>query len=343
MNNQIKVQESILDAIKEKLHPGISLVDELAQCLNVSKDSAYRRLRGEKLLDIAEVGKLVERYQLSLDQLMSSDRTKVTFNIRPIDNENFTFDKYLDSILANLSLMTQIENKELYYSARDLPIFHYFQFEELSAFKIFFWTKNYLIGESQLGSEFSLSNLPPALSAMVNTGKKICDAYFDIPCVEIWTNETTNITLRQIEFSHDNGILSTEDAIVLCKQYSLLLSHIKVEIQQKQKLKLLDQSSAGAGYQLYVNEVAIGDNSILFEMNGQRIAFVTYNSINYLNSSDPHFSELLKNHFDHSIQKSTMISGTSEKFRNKFFNVQLKKVDNLVLRLEQAKHSQIFG
>ena len=341
MNDQIKIQESIFEAIKEKLHPGISLVDELAQCLGVSKDSAYRRLRGEKLLDILEVGQLVKSFNLSLDEIMSSDRTRVTFNIRPIDTEFFTFDKYLESILANLSLMTQIEKKELYYSARDLPIFHYFQFEELSAFKVFFWIKNYLSGEGSIGSEFSLPNIHPELQAMVRTGKKIWDAYFHIPCVEIWTNETTNITLRQIEFSYENGILSTEDAILLCEQYDLLLTHIKQEVHQKQKIKREDSNQRGSDYLLYVNEVAIGDNSILFEMEGQRIAFVTYNNINYLNSSDKNFSALLRNHFDHSIQKSMLISGTSEKFRNRFFNAQIKKINDLVLRLEQNQNSQI--
>ncbi len=343
MSDQVRIQESIIEAIKENLHPGISLVDELAQCLAISKDSAYRRLRGEKLLGIDEVAKLVKAFNLSLDEIISSDRTKVSFNIRPIDNEFFTFDKYLESILGNLSLMTQIEDKELFYSARDLPIFHYFQFRELSAFKIFFWIKNYLTGESSLGNQFSLANIDPRLDAMVHTGQKIHRAYFDIPCVEIWTHETTNITLRQIEFSFENGILSHTDAIELCEQYKDLLSHIKLEVQSGKKFGKDGSQGDGSAYQLYVNDVAIGDNSILFEMAGQRIAFVTYSSINYLNTSDPYFSGLLRKHFDHSIQKSMLISGTAEKFRNKFFNAQLKKIDDLKIRLEQSQHTSILG
>ena len=52
------LQSSILDEIKSSLHPSISLADELADCLSVSKDSAYRRIRGETLFDISDLEKL---------------------------------------------------------------------------------------------------------------------------------------------------------------------------------------------------------------------------------------------------------------------------------------------
>ena len=55
------LQSSILDTIKNALHPSASLADELADCLSVSKDSAYRRIRGETLFDISDLEKLTKK------------------------------------------------------------------------------------------------------------------------------------------------------------------------------------------------------------------------------------------------------------------------------------------
>jgi hypothetical protein len=64
------LQSSILDTIKSSLDPSMSLADELAECLSVSKDSAYRRIRGETLFDISDLEKLTKKYNLSLDSFL---------------------------------------------------------------------------------------------------------------------------------------------------------------------------------------------------------------------------------------------------------------------------------
>ena len=41
-------QQQIFQQIKSKLPATVSAVDEIAKLLNISSDSAYRRMRGEK-------------------------------------------------------------------------------------------------------------------------------------------------------------------------------------------------------------------------------------------------------------------------------------------------------
>ena len=56
--------------IKTLLPEHIAFVDAIADILNISNDSAYRRIRGEKHISLEEMQKLAAHYKISLDQFM---------------------------------------------------------------------------------------------------------------------------------------------------------------------------------------------------------------------------------------------------------------------------------
>ncbi len=61
------IQSVFLGQIRNRLPESTSFADELAELLNVSRDSAYRRIRGETVLSLDEVKKLYDQYGVSLD------------------------------------------------------------------------------------------------------------------------------------------------------------------------------------------------------------------------------------------------------------------------------------
>lgn len=332
------VQQSILETIKEQLNPAISLVDELADCLDISKDSAYRRIRGEKMFDIEEIKLITLKYDLSLDRIFNHEKSTVTFNSQAINLTDFTFEKYLESVLNNLSLIVGLDNKELLYSARDIPIFHYFQFRELAAFKVYFWLKSYLNDPSLSEERFLLEQLPSQLHRLIGLGEKIWKAYRLLPSTEIWSHETANISLRQIQYYHENGMLSNEDAQVLCTQFGQMLDHIKLQAEYSSKLNLgQDVESSVVDYKIYLSEVAIGDNAILFKMGSKKISFLSFNSLSYLSTSDENFCNLIDDNFQNLTRKSVLISATSEKSRNRFFNNAMEKLASLESNLSYSQ------
>jgi len=68
-NNQLQVM--FFQYIKSKLPSHLSLVDALADLLEISNDSAYRRIRGEKVISLEEIAKIASHFKLSVDQLLS--------------------------------------------------------------------------------------------------------------------------------------------------------------------------------------------------------------------------------------------------------------------------------
>jgi transcriptional regulator with XRE-family HTH domain len=75
MSKENNLQISFLSRIKEQLPTNASIADELADVLNVSIDSVYRRLRGETALTISEIHLLCSKYKISFDSFADSFET----------------------------------------------------------------------------------------------------------------------------------------------------------------------------------------------------------------------------------------------------------------------------
>jgi len=142
--DQPGVQQIFFQHVKSNLAAHLSLVDEVADLLNISNDSAYRRIRGEKPLSFEEIKKLCAHYQISLDQLFHLNNNSFLFSGPLTNNNNFGIELYLEHLLAQANYFNSFEHRELQYMGKDLFIFHCFGFHELTVFKIFFWMKSIL-------------------------------------------------------------------------------------------------------------------------------------------------------------------------------------------------------
>jgi hypothetical protein len=330
------VQTSILEAVQDKLDPAISFADELADCLSISKDSAYRRIRGETLFDLAELEILTRKFGISLDHILGLEKSTIIFNTRQITHDDFTFEKYMESVYQNLSLIQNTEDNHLYFSARDVPPFHFYQIPELRAFKLYFWMKSFLDHPLYRNIEFDLNNLPDDLEKYQRLATKTWGAYLKVPCTEIWNYETANITLRQIEYHRQAGHINQQDSEVLCEKFRELMLHIQKQAEIGRKFTINSTAyEEGAPFTLYFNEASHNDNSILFRMGDKKMAFIIYATINYLATADPHFCDVIESAFNKTMKHAIPISTSSEKIRVSFFNKIFNKIQVLESRLSK--------
>ena len=75
MNPSSQIQEFLFQSIKSKLPANISFVHDLSEILGISYDSAYRRIRGEKELSLAELKLICLNYNVSIDALFNFKST----------------------------------------------------------------------------------------------------------------------------------------------------------------------------------------------------------------------------------------------------------------------------
>src|SRR5215813_15338916 len=94
-----QLQTSFFKYLKDKLPSHISLVDEVAELLNISIDSAYRRIRGENTLRFDEIQLLAKHYGVSLDQFLELQSNAIIFSGSFVNRDKFDFESYLKKIV----------------------------------------------------------------------------------------------------------------------------------------------------------------------------------------------------------------------------------------------------
>lgn len=333
MNQQSTIQEILFQTIRAKLAPNLSFVHEISELLGISYDSAYRRIRGEKELSLEELKTICLHFDISVDELFSYKSNHVIFNSLAIGENGFDIEQWLQSLLAAIKMINSAKEKEIIYAAKDIPVFYFFEFPEIAAFKIYFWNKALIPASGYENKKLVLE----APEELYESGRKLLAHYVKIPTTEIWSEETISSILRQIEYCYVSGFFThTDDVYRLCDVLDTWLSHVQNQAELGfQFLYGNAQEGIENSFKLFHNEVLVTDNTILVNTDGQKISYNTYNVINQLITTNPMFCNQVENSLRNLMRKSTMISGTSEKERYRFFNILREKIKLLRARISR--------
>lgn len=322
------VQINLIKKIKQMIPPQYALVDELAELLDISNDSAYRRIRGETALSLDEAFILCNHFKIPFDSINSREAGTVTFNYNPLESSESSFEKYLKSIQSDLKRIESFKEKEIIFAAEDIPLFHHFNYPTLCSFKIFYWNKSILNVPTFEGLKFGTELIDDSMLAIA---KDIYKNYCKIPSIEIWTEDTIVSTVKQIEFYWDSGLFSGSDsAIAVCDDLLLMLAQLQRQAESSSKVSAENKSAEfHDNFQLYNSEVMIGNNSILVKMNEARASYLSHHTFNSMLTTNAMFCNETEEWLKNLIKKSILISGVGEKQRYQFFKKLRETVNEL--------------
>ena len=77
-------QSILFQRIKQCISPHLSLAESIAEILNISNDSAYRRIRNVKKLELDEFYELCRHFNISADEMFNLHSQFIKFNFRSI-------------------------------------------------------------------------------------------------------------------------------------------------------------------------------------------------------------------------------------------------------------------
>mgnify|MGYP001546903319 FL=1 len=327
------VQQLFFQQIKNSLPPHLSLVDSIAELLNISNDSAYRRIRCEKPISFEEIKKLSLHFKISLDQFLHLQSDSLVFSGKVGKASDNYFEEYLNNLLQNFTYLNSFDQRHLYFLTKDIPWIYFFQVPELSSFKIFVWMRSILHHENLKNRKFSLRE--EYSPEYVETGKKIIQQYIKIPTTEIWNLEGISITIQQIEYYLECGVFtSARDAIIIYEKLEELINHIERQAESGKKFSINDQpSDQSPEFNMYYNELTLGDNTVLVDLGKTKITFLNHSAIDYIFTQDERFSNQMHQTLTNLISKSTQISTVGEKNRSYFFSILLAKIHDRIKRV----------
>lgn len=322
----METQKMLFHQIKQNQSSQYSLVDEIAELLDISNDSAYRRIRGEKALSFSELQKISGHYNISLDTLFSLKSDNVVFKHIPIGPGGYSIKDWLKVILFDMQQIFAAKEKEIIYSAKDPPLFHYFHIPEIAQFKVFFWQKTLLQFPEYANKKFSLRDYDNEIQQL---GMQALSKYVKVPTIELWNEDTFIIVFSQIEYYWLSGYFDNkEDIFTLCDKFSIWIQHIKKQAELGFKF-IYGMEAIGIedSFKLFVNEVVLNDNSIHVRMDEVKSTYITNNVLSLLITTNPEFCLQKENFFRGLCKKSSLISQANAKDRNIFFNRLLNRVE----------------
>lgn len=325
VKSTFEMQEVFIKHLKQVVPSNVSLVDDIADLLKISNDSAYRRLRNETELSLDETYKICKHYRISVDSVFSNKGDSVTCNYIKLTDSEENFDNYLMGLLNQLERLQKSEDAKIIYAAEEIPIFHSFFSKELAAFKLFYWQRSVLNIPAYQTKKFDWDVISEKQLELTN---KIHQTYLKIPSTEIWTDDTINTTIKQIEYYFESGAFKEkEDAILVLQELKKMAQAINAYAEDENKSK-------NTSFNLYNSDLVIGTNCIHVTVAGSVMSYISFNTMNSLTTSNHQFCEEIEHWMKNLIKKSTLISSIAEKQRFQFFSKAYKAIDLCIERIK---------
>jgi hypothetical protein len=315
---QKSFQDYLFRRIKEKLPPGKTLADAVGDILHLNPDSTYRRIRGEKLLVLDEARELCLHFGISLDGLFNLRADTVVFHRTEIDGAAYDFTSYLKGILSLLQQLESYSKKSIVYLTKGIPLFHILAFPPLLAFRYYFWMRTTFEVPEILQQKFSMDALPASTETIAND---IHLLYNKISSAEIWSAESINSTLMQIDYCCDTGLMTTEQALQVTDSLEKMLKHLPEQAGWGRKFSPAENPvSRKDNFQLFYNRLNLGNDIILVTHDGTKTLYVNNDALDYLTCHDEVYCNKVHEKLETVRRRSTLISSVGEKQRTQFFN-----------------------
>lgn len=315
------VSQKILFSKLKEITGEKDFIQKISAIIPVSSAGIYRRVNGSTVLTLDEIVLLSKAFNLSYNELFSylpSDEIVFKFNYDSI-NQNFV--EYLSGITENLNYISSFEDHIMIYSAKDLPIWHYFSCEYLRSFKIYYWLRTIKKDSAFQSLKFEFDCIP---SNYIEAAEQSLDAYSKINSEELWTPSSLNIMIGQINYYFESGIISEEQFEVLITKLIDLLESIKN--QAEKGCKVISNETTSGQYKIYLSEIIGGDNVVYARGGQHQISFHPPILMNYIQTTDLKFCNYIKSSFDRAKSTAELLSVISERNRNMVFNDFKQKI-----------------
>ena len=327
----MEIQKLFFEIAKNRLSSNLRLADAVGDILQVSSDSAYRRIRGEKELSINELIKLCQYFNISVDSIINYQSDNILFRYTPLDmtdmNNYYTYMKKLKALFDEIA---NSKEKEIYFAALDIPVVHFMPFLELTLFKVYTWFQS--INNIQLTYEQFTAKLDIPL--LTNIYSSIDNASKQIPSTEIWTNNTLSPLLRLMDHYFDlNCFEKKETANLICGQLHQLIENIEKYAEQEVK----KSKNGEASFRMYLSPVDITNDFMITKRDGIRVTSIKLYTINGIFTSNELFGTEVEKWMKDTTSKSLRLSGASAKERYLFFQSLKNKVNNLREKFEKRQ------
>ena len=317
-----RIVDKILDKIPSYLNP----VDFLYETLNVSKESVYRRIKGEVAFSLEDMIKISSRLFISLDEIVYVEQENV-LGRQPIifqsDSDKLfdpqkSFLGFLQAYEQSMEMVAKSRDVEIMVAANRLMVLSAVSYDSLFKFYYFRWIHQ----TQQKPLDFSMSDvilsdeilfLQQKLKNYVRLGSRthILDQYF------------LKNTIREIQYYYNRELITETEMLAI----------------QEDLYKFVDTTDSILTYNTnhksytdltYLTSMQINSSGLYCRCDDKEYVSLWISYGLFIRSENARICETYRS-WIHSLKKySSLISGCNEILRTRFINCQRKYVRDLM-------------
>lgn len=328
-----KIDTAFIELLKKKIPNNISATEEIACTLGINYDAAYRRLNNKVSFNLNEIVLLAKKFDISLNRLFEvgdklSYLVKSTYSIQNIND----FKTYLKSLTTEMLPLTGKKDSSITFSARELPMFYFFEQPILIRFKIFIWFN--ILKVTPVNKRISFTNFVIS-EEMIGLAKEARETYNQINQVEMWSFGTLNNVLQQLLYLFRMRQLSLTEATEICDALTIEIKNVEAKTQTK-------NNSTLNSFTLYFNELFMMNNSIILK-NKDKLRFAyPYALLKYFQIDNQEACREQEAYIIEQMRHAINLSNTSTKEHASFFNYKYDKIKQVLLVMQNEDEKPVF-
>ncbi|NDV95418.1 hypothetical protein D0T84_10895 [Dysgonomonas sp. 521] len=318
MNKNIRT--IIIDKILELIPPHIKAVNYLSEVLDISRESAYRRLNGKMSFYIEELIILSELLGFSLDELVAlkTDNSKVIIDMKI--NKDPT-EGFLDKMRK---YKIDVDNRFVDKSSSAIFALNFFPAEycvhNRNLFKMAYYLWLHWKDRGMVKPRFSEVEVPAELEELrksINIKARMLRNNTFILDPNVFLTP-----LKLVHYLHDLELINKEEIKTIKEDMHQVLYFVE-------KMMRTSASNSGSNNYFYLSSFNIDVNSVYYEWNGKVASSFSLNFFNRIVLTKPEICEAHKEWFLSMKKYSTLISGSNEITQAEYLKKQREYIDSL--------------
>ena len=311
-------QTALFEAIAAKFNNKQAELDFYRQFFTLHRSAIYDRKSGNTTISFDEGVQLILSQQVAPAPLL--DFFAQTIHPAP---PNFPSTpqaapvEYLTLLNRDLQALCGGSKHHIWHKITDLPIIWIKSSRILAAFKLYHWFKVIAWTKEEHCPPFTREWIEREdITQMLDLGREILDAYWQIPSTEIWSLHMFDSTLAQIESVQQTGGLEATNMLLdLREGIQTVLLRMRQITQKSQK----NNPENPVAVQVFENRISLSGGLLLGRSESRGFCYFDIGYPDYMRYQDANIVANQINRLQNSLSQMISLSG-NEKACFHFFN-----------------------
>jgi hypothetical protein len=319
------LRNTIATKILSNIPPQVKPIDYLMDALNISRESVYRRIRGDISFTLEEIAKLSIELGFSVDELIIKNmHSRVFFDMHFTLSEDPSniFITIFQQYFQNLFEMSYAKEVESIMILNHVPLGFTVFFDHLFKFAYYRWMHQNQ--ESSLKYFYSDVNLPGKLLSLqqkvIDNSRKIRNntLIFD-------SNVFLNL-IQEVQYYYKRKLINENE-------FSLLIRDLQGLISMMEGIAQTGFHAYETKYNLYLLSLNVESSIQYIRCDDQIKTHFYINSMEPVTITNLNLCAIHKKWLDSMRKYSTLISQSNEILQVKYFNKQRVYIEEIVENL----------